>query len=108
MEIVQTRPIVGPRDPAHIIEAILMASNNLRDICRYCGNELHASTKILDALKEMPEWYKAADGDTDPALTGYLNGVIRVYHDADLEDGTCIIAFKGNILQGETGIYLVL
>ena len=108
MEIVQTRPIVGPRDPAHIIEAICLASNNLRDFCGYCGNELHVSTEILNALKEMPVWYKSANGDADPAITGYFNGVTRVYHDTDLEAGSCIIAFKGNILQGETGIKLVL
>lgn len=109
MEIVQARPIIGPRDPANITAAILLASNNLRDICRYCGDELHASTEILNALKEMPgDWYKPADGDADPAITGYLNGVIRVYHDTDLEAGACIISHKGNALQGETGIKLVL
>ena len=105
MEIVRTIPFIGPRDPAHITEAILLASNNLRDICQYCGNEVYASKKIIDALNGMPLWYKPADGDADPNLAGYLNGF---YHDTELEDGTCIVAFKGNILQGEKGIELVL
>lgn len=69
---------------------IIKQSNNLRDLCGYCGDILVAGEAVLTAISTTDLFRKTGGGRGE---LGLLNGVIRVYK-GDMDPCEALIQYR--------------
>ena len=92
-----------------IIDTIILASNDCREKCKYCGDRLYVGEAVGTAISTSPVFEnERPEQITEYGYLGALNGVIKVYLDPELEKNECLIGRHGRAEIGEGDFFFLL